>query len=68
MDKIKRLNPYQKCILIVMAAMALFFAVMYSMTIQRVQGYHSCAEAGKWQYRVFRQNKRAVGAVYRIRG
>lgn len=36
MDKIKRLNPYQKCILIVMTAMALFFAVMYSMTIQRV--------------------------------
>ncbi|MBS6517595.1 MAG: hypothetical protein KH353_05275 [Clostridium sp.] len=36
MEKIKRLNWYQKGVLIVMIAMALVFAVVYSMTISKV--------------------------------
>lgn len=36
MEKIKNLNPYQKGVLIVMTAMALVFAVIYSMTISKV--------------------------------
>lgn len=36
MERIKRLNWYQKSILIFMLAMALVFAVVYHMTIARV--------------------------------
>ena len=36
MEKIKSLNRYQKAVLIVMIAMALVFAGIYSMTISRV--------------------------------
>ena len=36
MERIKRLNGYQKSILIFMLAMALVFAVVYHMTIARV--------------------------------
>ena len=36
MEKIKRLNWYQKSVLVVMIAMALVFAVIYSMTISKV--------------------------------
>ena len=36
MKKIKRLNWYQKSVLVVMIAMALVFAVIYSMTISKV--------------------------------
>lgn len=36
MEKIKNLNLYQKGVLIVMTAMALVFAVVYSMTISKV--------------------------------
>lgn len=36
MEKIKRLNRYQKGVLIVMLTMALVFAVVYSVTISRV--------------------------------
>ena len=36
MERIKRLNWYQKSILIFMFAMALVFAVVYHMTIARV--------------------------------
>ena len=38
MEKIKRLNRYQKGILILMIAMAMIFAVIYPTTISRV-GY-----------------------------
>lgn len=36
MERIKRLNRYQKSVLLFMVAMALVFAVVYSMTISRV--------------------------------
>lgn len=36
MDRIKSLNLYQKCVLILMVAMALIFAAIYLVTIQRV--------------------------------
>ncbi len=36
MKKIKNLNRYQKCVLILMMAMVLVFAVIYPVTIQRV--------------------------------
>ena len=36
MDRIKSLNHYQRCILILMIAMVLIFAVVYSVTIRRV--------------------------------
>lgn len=36
MDKVKSLNHYQQCILILMIAMALIFAVIYPVTIRRV--------------------------------
>ena len=38
MERIKNLNLYQKSILILMLVMALFFAVLYPMTISKV-GY-----------------------------
>ena len=38
MDRIKALNLYQKCILILMLVMTVAFAVLYPMTISRV-GY-----------------------------
>lgn len=36
MDKIRSLNRYQQCILIIMIAMALIFAVMYTVTTRRI--------------------------------
>lgn len=38
MERIKRLNWYQKSILIFMLAMALVFAVVYHMTDDRARG------------------------------
>lgn len=38
MEKLKDLNTYQKCIIVVMSIMALIFAVIYLLTISRV-GY-----------------------------
>ena len=70
MKRLKSLNRYQKCVLLVTAVMMLVFTVLYFVTTSRLgvryMDAHTDTQPKQWQHPLFWNHPRETGPLYGI--